>query len=140
MGAGPPSHVRLVDRNALKNNHPGIPRGFMQRVIPLPVRLGLLVAGTTLPLILFAAVITYQHYLDNRREAFDRVSQVTRGVQLVFDREMQGIISGLTVLAASNSLAQNDFASFRRNAEAFTNTYPEPSAIVIADKGGQEVF
>jgi two-component sensor histidine kinase len=112
----------------------------MQRVIPLPVRLGLLVASTTLPLILFAAVITYQHYADNRREAFDRVTQVTRGVQLVFDREMQGIVSGLTVLAASHSLAQDDFVNFRRNAEAFINAYPEPSAIVVADKNGQEVF
>jgi hypothetical protein len=55
----------------------------MFRAISLPVRLAILVAGTTLPLIGFAAAIVYQHYLQDRKEAFDRVEQFTHSIQLV---------------------------------------------------------
>ena len=37
--------------------------------VSLPVRLGVLVAGTLLPLIAFAAVIVYQHHAENREAA-----------------------------------------------------------------------
>jgi len=66
----------------------------MRRNLSLPLRLAILVAGTTLPLIGFSAAIVYQHYRQDQRDAFGRVLQFTRGIQLVLDREMQGIVSG----------------------------------------------
>ena len=78
----------------------------MRRSLSLPLRLAILVAGTSLPLIGFAAVIVYQHYRQDQRDAFARVLQNTRSIQLVLDREMQGIVSGLTVLAGSDSLSR----------------------------------
>ena len=112
----------------------------MFRTISLPVRLAILVAGTTLPLIGFSGAIVFQHYAKDRQEAKDRVLNFTRGLELVLDREMQGIVSGLTVLANSNSLMRGDFESFKRTAEAFTAQFPGHPAIVVGDASGHQVF
>ena len=74
----------------------------MRRSLSLRLRLAILVAGTILPLIGFAAAIVYQHYRQDQRDAFARVLQNTRSIQLVLDREMQGIVSGLAVLAGAD--------------------------------------
>ncbi len=112
----------------------------MRRSLSLPVRLAILVAGTLLPLIGFSAAIVYQHYQESRTEAFGRVVQFTRGIQLVLDREMQGILSGLTVLASSDALARDDFVVFRRRAQAFLSQFPDHPSIVIGDRAGRQVF
>jgi hypothetical protein len=97
----------------------------MRRSLSLRLRLAILVAGTILPLIGFAAAIVYQHYRQDQHDAFARVLQNTCSIQLVLDREMQGIVSGLTVLAGSDSLARGDFEGFRSRAKAFR---PHPVA------------
>lgn len=97
-------------------------------------RLAILVAGTILPLIGFAAAIVYQHYRQDQRDAFARVLQNTRSIQLILDREMQGIVSGLTVLAGSDSLMRGDFESFRSRARAFLAQFPDDPSIVIGDR------
>lgn len=112
----------------------------MRRSLSLPLRLAILVAGTTLPLIGFSAAIVYQHYRQDQRDAFGRVLQFTRGIQLVLDREMQGIASGLTVLASSDSLAREDFEVFRARTRAFLSQYPGTPSIVIGDRAGRQVF
>ena len=55
------------------------------------MRLPLLVAGTMLPLILFAAGIVYLKHVRDREAAFDRVLETVKGIQVVLDTEMQGI-------------------------------------------------
>lgn len=106
----------------------------------MPVRLAVLVTGTTLPLIAFAAALVYQYYQQDQKEAFNRVQQFTRSVQLVVDREMQGILSGLTVLASSPALADDNFEEFRKLAAAFLTRFPDSPSIVIGDRSGQIVF
>jgi hypothetical protein len=112
----------------------------MRRSLSLPLRLAILVAGTTLPLIGFSAAIVYQHYKQDQRDAFGRVLQFTRGIQLVLDREMQGIVSGLAVLAGADSLARDDFETFRARALAFLSQFPDDPSIVIADRQGRQLF
>src|SRR5215813_8868960 len=112
----------------------------MRRSLSLPLRLAILVAGTILPLIGFAAAIVYQHYRQDQRDAFARVLQNTRSIQLVLDREMQGIVSGLTVLAGSDSLMRGDFESFRGRAKAFLAQFPDDPSIVIGDREGRQLF
>jgi hypothetical protein len=58
--------------------------------LPLHLRLPLLVAGTTLPLILFAAGLVYFKYMHDRETAFERVLQTVKSIQLVLDTEMRG--------------------------------------------------
>src|SRR6185437_15613782 len=112
----------------------------MPRSLSLPLRLAILVAGTILPLILFSGALVYQHYRQDQAAAFGRVLQFTRGLKLVLEREMQGIVSGLTVLASSPSLQQGDFVGFRTIADAFLARFPGYPSIIIADAAGQIVF
>lgn len=112
----------------------------MFRPISLSARLVALVAGTSLPLIGFSAAIVYQHYLQDQRDAFGRVVQFTRSIQVVLDREMQGIVSGLIVLAGSDALAQGDFERFRSRAQEFITQFPDRAVIVVGDRDGRQVF
>jgi two-component sensor histidine kinase len=112
----------------------------MTRRLSLPVRLALLVAGTTLPLILFTAGYIFFDYKSDRAEAYEAVNRVTRGIRLVLDREMTGIVSGLTVLASSRSIANDDFENFRTGAEAFLSRFPNHPSIVIGDRQGKQLF
>ena len=80
----------------------------------LPVRLALLVAGTTLPLILFATILVVRDYEQDRTEASQRVLETVRSIRLVLDAEMQRMTGGLEVVALTNALRSGDFDSFRR--------------------------
>src|SRR5260370_16511459 len=70
----------------------------------LPVRLALLVAGTTLPLILFAAGIVFNNYEQERRNASQRVLETVRSIRLVLNAEMHRMTAPLHLLALTNPL------------------------------------
>ena len=89
------------------------------RKISLPVRLALLVAGTTLPLIIFATVIVFHNYEQDREDASLRVLQTVRSIRLVLDAEIQRMTGGLGVLALTTALREGDFGNFRRIALGF---------------------
>src|SRR3979409_253750 len=95
------------------------PCGTRVPKLSLPVRLALLVAGTTLPLIVFAAGIVFHNYQQDRKDATQRVLETVRSIRLVLDAEMQRMTGGLQVLALTNSLRNGDFNSFRRIAAGF---------------------
>src|SRR6266702_1536162 len=63
----------------------------------LPVRLALLVAGTTLPLIIFAAVLVFNGYEQSRKEASQRVLETVRSIRLVLDADVQRMTGALKV-------------------------------------------
>jgi len=112
----------------------------MLRNLTLRVRLALLVGGTILPLIIFSGVLIVTDYDDDRRNANDRVLQVSRGVRQTLDREMQGIVGGLIVLANSRALSADDFEGFRVAADAFVRLFPGHPAISIGDEAGHQLF
>src|ERR1700754_400359 len=112
----------------------------MSSKISLPVRLGVLVAGTLLPLIIFAGVIVYRHHTEKREEVFDRVMQLVRSTRLILDSEVRATTAGLQVLELSAALQRDDFDQFRRNAESFLTQFPESHSIVVGDRGGRVVF
>lgn len=106
----------------------------------LPVRLALLVAGTALPLILFAAGIVFQNYKQDREEATQRVVQAVRSIRLVLDSEVQRMTGSLQVLSLTNSLRNGDFDSFRRIADGFLEQYGKDGVVLIADRAGNQLF
>jgi hypothetical protein len=61
----------------------------------LPVRLALLVAGTTLPLIIFATVIVFNNYEQDRQDASQHVVETVRNIRLVLDAEVQRMTGAL---------------------------------------------
>jgi hypothetical protein len=83
------------------------------------MRLALLVAGTALPLIVFAAVIVFENYEQDRKDATQRVLETVRSIRLVLDAEVQRMTGGLQVLALTDALRSGDFETFRPIASGF---------------------
>ncbi len=104
------------------------------------MRLALLVAGTTLPLIIFAAGMVYNNYKQDRQNATQRVLDTVRSIRLVLDAEMLRMTGALQVLSLTNSLGDGDFESFRRIARGFLDQYGEGGVILVADRNGRQVF
>jgi two-component sensor histidine kinase len=110
------------------------------RKLSLPVRLALLIAGTTLPLIIFAGSIVLHNYMQDRSEARQRVLDTVRGVRLTLDAEMQRMTGGVQVLALTDALKSSDFERFRPMALGFLDQYGKDGAILVADRSGRQVF
>ena len=106
----------------------------------LPVRLALLIAGTTLPLILFAAVLIFNDYAQDRDDTKQRVLETVRSIRLVLDAEMQRMTGGLQVLALTNTLRGGDFEHFRRIADGFLDQYGKDGVVLVADRNGRQLF
>ena len=104
------------------------------------MRLVLLVAGTTLPLIIFAAGIVFNNYVQDRKDATQRVLETVRGIRLVLDAEMQRMTGGLQVLSLTNALRDRDFDSFRRIATGFLEQYGRDGVVLVADREGRQLF
>lgn len=112
----------------------------MRLQVSLPVRLAILVAGTMLPLIVFSGVIIYNNYLQDRADAQARVTGLTRSIRQTLDREVQGMVSGLSVLASSRALRDNDFEAFRIGANAFAKQFDGETLLIVGDREGHIVF
>ena len=108
--------------------------------LSLPVRLVLLIAGTTLPLIIFAAVIVFSNYEQDRKDASQRVVETVRSIRLVLDAEMQRMTGGLQVLSLTNALRDGDFEGFRRIAAGFLDQYGKDGVVLVADREGRQLF
>ena len=106
----------------------------------LPVRLALLVAGTTLPLIAFAVAIVFNDYQKDRAEASQRVLETANSLRLVLDAEMARMTGGLQVLSLTNALRDGDFESFRRIAIGFLDQYGRDGVVLVADREGRQLF
>ncbi|MCA1382074.1 hypothetical protein I6F34_14595 [Bradyrhizobium sp. BRP05] len=64
----------------------------------------LLVAGTTLPLIVFAVGLAYYNYHQDRSEAARRLLGTVRSMRMVLDAEVQRITGACPCRAASSAL------------------------------------
>jgi two-component sensor histidine kinase len=106
----------------------------------LPLRLALLVAGTALPLIVFAAVIVFNDYEQDRKDAAQRVLETVRSIRLVLDAEVQRMTGALQVLALTESVRDGDFGKFRRIADGFLGQYGEGGVVLVADRDGRQLF
>jgi two-component sensor histidine kinase len=112
----------------------------MRGELSLRLRLPLLVAGTMLPLILFAAGVVYFNYVQQREAAFERVLETARGIRSVLDAEMHGITLAMQVLGNSQALQRGDLDGFRRSTDAFLARFPERSSVALSDRGRRHVF
>ena len=104
------------------------------------LRLSLLVAGTMLPMMMFAIGLIYLNHQQDREVAFDGVLQTVRSMRLVLDSEVNAITASLTVLALSQALQRGDIEGFRQNAQAFVDRYPNESALSLADRDGHQLL
>jgi two-component sensor histidine kinase len=108
--------------------------------LSLPVRLALLVAGTTLPMILFAGGIVFHDYAQARKEADQRVLETVRSIRFTLDSEIRRMTGGLQVLALTNALRNGDFDSFGSMAAGFLEQYGKDGLILVANRDSQILF
>ncbi|GAC1334592.1 MAG: hypothetical protein NVSMB20_08470 [Bradyrhizobium sp.] len=106
----------------------------------LPLRLALLVAGTTLPLIIFAAGIVFHDYEQDREAAAQRVVETVRSIRLVLDAEIQRMTGSMQMLSLTKVLRDRDFAGFRRISQGFLDQYGEGGVMLVADREGHQLF
>ena len=104
------------------------------------MRLALLVAGTALPLIIFATAIVFSNYEQDRKNASQRVLETVRSIRLVLDAEVQRMTGALQVLALTNPLREGDFEAFRRICDGFLDQYREGGVVLVADRQGRQLF
>ena len=97
-------------------------------------------AGTSLPLIIFAAGIVFHDYIKDRREATQRVLETVRGVRFTLDAEMRRMTGGLQVLSLTSALRSGDFAGFGAMAAGFLDQYGKDGVILVADREGRILF
>lgn len=110
------------------------------RKLSLPVRLALLVAGSTLPLIIFVSAVIYRGYEKDREDAAARVLETARSLRIVLDAELQRITGSLHVLSLTDSLRSGDFERFRPMANGFLAQYPPGGGMIISDRSGKQLF
>jgi two-component sensor histidine kinase len=108
--------------------------------LSLRARLALLVAGTALPLIVFAVGLVYLQHVENRERAYDRVLENVRSLRIVLDSEMQSLTAGLQVLALSQSLLDDNLERFRAEVDAYLNRFPAGANISLADADGGQLL
>ena len=139
-GSHPPNILGEIRRLLLCFDRLAPTPGLVLPKPSLPVRLALLVAGTTLPLIIFAAGIVYNNYKQDRQNATQRVLETVRSVRLVLDAEMLRITGALQVLSLTNELRDGDFEGFRRICQGFLDQYGEGGVVLVANREGRQVF
>ena len=110
------------------------------RKVSLPVRLALLVAGTMLPLIIFASVVIYRGYEKDRVEASARVMATTHNIRNVLDAEVQRMTGSLQLLALTNALRAGEYDGFRRIVTGFLEQYPPGGVLLVSDRDGRQLF
>lgn len=106
----------------------------------LPVRLALLVAGTALPLIIFAAYIVFEDYQRDRADASERILETVRSIRFVLDAEVGRITGGLEVLTLTKTLRDGDFDGFRHIASGFVDQFGEGGVLLVSDREGRPLF
>src|SRR6516164_6837804 len=108
--------------------------------LTLPVRLALLVAGTMLPMIVFAVGIVVHDYVRDRGGATERVLETVRGIRFTLDAEIRRMTGGLQVLALTDALRNGDFKNFRGMAKGYLDQYGKDGLILVSDKTAQILF
>ena len=117
-----------------------VPGWMLERGSPLRLRLILLVAGTMLPLLMVTAAIAFMSYETARRDAEERVLDTTRGAMSVVDRELKNLVAGVEILALSPALNSGDVEGFREEATRFVSHFGGTSAILVANRAGQQLL
>ncbi|OVZ62102.1 hypothetical protein CDO46_17650 [Pigmentiphaga sp. NML030171] len=117
------------------------PAGQARRGGTISIRIGLLalVVVCTLPATLVAGLAVYETYALRKTRIYETTVLAARSLAADLDQEVEGIGSGLRVLASSTDLVRADLASFHQRAiEALK--YQDIDRYVLTDTRGNEVL
>ena len=108
--------------------------------LSLRARLLLLVVATILPLTGFTLARRYFDYREAVENAGRKTLDLSRGLALSIEKDLQARIAVLQVLARSRALAEGNLEVFRLQAEAvIAEQFPGSSILVLRPDGQQEM-
>ncbi|MBE9225008.1 response regulator [Phormidium sp. LEGE 05292] len=123
---------------ASKNGHPDRTSSSC-RTLSLRSYLVLLVAGTLLPVVLFAVAVVYKLSSQEQAATERRILLATRNLAAIVERELSGTIRTLQVLATSERIEQGNLKNFHREARRVVQTQPSWIAVILLSPEGQQV-
>ncbi len=101
----------------------------------------LLVIAAVLPVVIFAAVMTYLSYRQQREKLADRMIERARAISAALDREFMVSIQSLKVLAASTHLDNGELAEFYGDMKGALAAYNRAwQNLTLVDASGQQLI
>jgi two-component sensor histidine kinase len=99
----------------------------------------MIVAASILPLLVVTCWLGYSDYVGLRQATFSQLSDVSRALVQVLDRELVARSGTIEVLGEDPGLRAGDLRGFEARARAALPSLPPGSSIVLADHTGQEL-
>ena len=99
----------------------------------------LLVAGTLLPVVLFAVAVVYQLSIQERAASERRILLAARNLASIVERELSSTTRTLYALAASERLRQGNLKTFYSEAKRVEQTQATWINVIVLTPEGQQV-
>ena len=115
-------------------------RAWRRRAPSLRGRLLLLVVACVLPVVLFGLGDAYVTYRASHAEAARRMLDLARSLALAVERDVEGRLAALQVLALSPAARNGDAEGFRPVAEAVLAQQMPGASILLLREDGQQVM
>ena len=100
----------------------------------------ILVLGAVLPLFAFSAAMTTIFWREQRRSVEERFLERVRAMSIALDRELDGQIEVLNVLAQSELLRSANIKEFYEYARRVRDGQKSWSTFIVADPSGQQLI
>jgi signal transduction histidine kinase len=113
---------------------------FKDRSLSLRWYLVLLVAGTLLPVVLFAVVVVYKLSNQEQAAAERRMLLAARNLASNVDYELSSTIRTLDALAVSQQLYAGDLEGFHQEANRLVEKQPAWLTVILLSPEGQQVM
>lgn len=128
-----------MKRIASTNGDPA-PTSSTSQTLSLRWYLVLLVAGTLLPVVLFAVAIVYKLSSQEQAVSERRILLATRNLASILERELSGTTRTLQALAASERLQQGNLQSFHAEARRVAQTQTTWLTVILLSPQGQQLI
>jgi signal transduction histidine kinase/ActR/RegA family two-component response regulator len=109
------------------------------RTLSLKWYLVLLVAGTLLPVVLFAVVVVYKLSTQEQESSARRTLLAARNLASLVDRELSSTARTLQALAASEHLDKRDLKIFQIEAKRIAQTQATWLSVILLSPDGQQL-
>ena len=128
----------LLQRTTLSNEYP-LPRIPGGRTLSLRGYLVLLVAGTLLPVVLFAGAVVYRLSAQEKARSERVMLREARNLASTLENEFSSTTRTLQALAASDQLYEQNLQSFHGEATRLAETQTNWSTVILLAPNGQQL-
>ncbi|MBD1847171.1 hypothetical protein H6F89_27960 [Cyanobacteria bacterium FACHB-63] len=112
---------------------------FSRSTLSLRWYLVILVAGTLLPVVMFAVVVAYRLSSEAQSASERRALLAARNLASTVERELSSTTRTLQALASSEQLNQDNLEAFHSEAKRVVPTQPSWITVILLSPDGQQV-